>query len=179
MLDAPCEDCDGEGRRVVQRSLEVDVPAGIHDGQRIRIRGEGHAGFQSGDSGNAFVVRVRPDPRFVRDGDDLHTAIRLTMTDAALGATARVDALGGELELEIAPGTQPGAVRALAGHGMPTLRSSRRGDLYVRIDVALPTNLSEEQRRLLEDFGQQAGPETYAADDEDEGFFRRLKSALR
>jgi len=181
VLETPCADCDGEGRRVVQRTLDVDVPAGIHDGQRIRIRGEGHAGFQSGESGNAFVVvRVRPDPRFVRDGDDLHTAIRLTMTDAALGMTARVDALGGELELEVASGTQPGAVRALRGHGMPTLRSSRRGDLYVRLDVAMPTNMTEEQRLLLEDFGRQAGPETYEPeDDEDEGFFRRLKSALR
>jgi len=157
------------------------VPAGIHDGQRIRIRGEGHAGFQSGENGNAFVVvRVRPDPRFVRDGDDLHTAIRLTMTDAALGATAHVDALGEELELEVAPGTQPGVVRVLQGQGMPMLRSGRRGDLYVRLDVALPTNITEEQRQLLEEFGRQAGPETYRPEeDEDEGFFRRLKSALR
>ncbi|MDQ3671346.1 MAG: J domain-containing protein [Actinomycetota bacterium] len=179
VLEKPCGDCDGEGRRVVQRELEVDVPAGIHDGQRIRIRGEGHAGFQSGESGNAFVVvRVRPDPRFVRDGDDLHTAIRLTMTDAALGTTARVDALGGELELDVAPGTQPGSVRTLHGQGMPTLRSARRGDLYVRLDVALPTNMTEEQRRLLEDFGRQAGPETYKQAG-DEGFFSRLKSALR
>ncbi|MBA3376101.1 MAG: J domain-containing protein [Actinobacteria bacterium] len=181
VLETPCGDCDGEGRRVVQRKLEVDVPAGIHDGQRIRIRGEGHAGFQSGESGNAFVVvRVRPDSRFVRDGDDLHTAIRLTMTDAALGTTAQVDALGGKLELEVVPGTQPGAVRTLQGQGMPTLRSSRRGDLYIRLDVALPTTMTEEQRQLLEDFGRQAGPETYKLeDDEDEGFFRRFKSALR
>ena len=181
VLETPCGDCDGEGRRVVQRTLEVEVPAGIHDGQRIRIRAEGHAGFQSGENGNAFVVvRVRPDPRFVRDGDDLHTAIRLTMTDAALGATAHVDALGEELELEVAPGTQPGVVRVLQGQGMPMLRSGRRGDLYVRLDVALPTNITEEQRQLLEEFGRQAGPETYRPEeDEDEGFFRRLKSALR
>jgi len=181
VLETPCGDCDGEGRRVVQRTLEVEVPAGIHDGQRIRIRAEGHAGFQSGENGNAFVVvRVRPDPRFVRDGDDLHTAIRLTMTDAALVATAHVDALGEELELEVAPGTQPGVVRVLQGQGMPMLRSGRRGDLYVRLDVALPTNITEEQRQLLEEFGRQAGPETYRPEeDEDEGFFRRLKSALR
>jgi molecular chaperone DnaJ len=181
VLETPCRDCVGEGRLVVQRSLDVDVPAGIHDGQRIRIRGEGHAGFQRGESGNAFVVvRVRPDPRFVRDGDDLHTAIGLTMTDAALGTTARVDGLGGELQLEVAPGTQPGVVRVLPGQGMPSLHGSRRGDLYVRLDVAMPTHLTEEQRQLLEDFGRQAGPETYEPrDDEDEGFFRRLKSALR
>jgi molecular chaperone DnaJ len=181
VLETPCRHCRGEGRLVVQRSLDVDIPAGIHDGQRIRIRGEGHAGFQRGESGNAFVVvRVRPDPRFVRDGDDLHTAIGLTMTDAALGTTARVDGLGGELQLEVPPGTQPGVVRVLPGQGMPSLQGSRRGDLYVRLDVAMPTSLTEEQRQLLEDFGRQAGPETYEPrEDEDEGFFRRLKSALR
>lgn len=180
VLERPCANCDGEGRRVVQRRLEVDIPAGIHDGQRIRIRGEGHAGFQAGENGNAFVVvRVRPDSRFVRDGDDLHTAILLTMTDAALGAVARVDALGGELEVEVAAGTQPGAVRVLQGRGMPMLRGTRRGDLHVRLDIALPTNMTEEQRRILEDFARQAGPETYLPEDDDEGFFRRLKSALR
>jgi molecular chaperone DnaJ len=182
VLEAPCGDCAGEGRIVERRQLEVDVPAGIHDGQRIRIHGEGHAGFQGGERGNAFVVvRVRPDPRFVRDDDDLHTAVRLTMTDAALGTTARVPTFDGELDLEVVPGTQPGEVRVLQGQGMPSLSGSRRGDLYVRLDIAVPTQITDEQRRLLEDFEGQAGPETYAPrdDDEDEGFFRRLKSALR
>jgi molecular chaperone DnaJ len=182
VLETPCGECQGEGRVVTPRQLEVDIPAGIHDGQRIRVRGEGHAGFQSRDRGNAFVtVRVRPDPRFLRDGDDLHTAMRLTMTDAALGTTVRVPALAGELELEIRPGAQPGEVRILQGQGMPSLNGSRRGDLYVRLDVAVPTHMTDEQRRLLEDFDRETGPETYApGDDEDErGFFRRLKSALR
>jgi molecular chaperone DnaJ len=182
VLETPCGECQGEGRVVTPRQLEVDIPAGIHDGQRIRVRGEGHAGFQSRDRGNAFVtVRVRPDPRFLRDGDDLHTAMRLTMTDAALGTTVRVPALAGELELEIRPGAQPGEVRILQEQGMPSLNGSRRGDLYVRLDVAVPTQMTDEQRRLLEDFDRETGPETYApGDDEDEGgFFRRLKSALR
>ncbi|MGH3132713.1 MAG: J domain-containing protein [Gaiellaceae bacterium] len=181
VLEMPCDDCGGEGRVVVQRSLEVEVPRGIHDGQRFRIRGVGHAGSQAGERGNVFVVvRVRPDPRFVRDGEDLHTAVRVTMTDAALGTTLRVPALEGEVELEVGPGTQPGEVRVLPGRGMPTLNGSRRGDLFVRLDVAVPTRITAEQRRLLEDFGRQATPETYASDDDDdEGFFRRLKSALR
>lgn len=180
VLESPCADCGGEGRIVVGRQLAVDVPAGIHDGQRIRLRGEGHAGFQGGDRGNALVVvRVRPDPRFVRDGDDLHTAVRVTMTDAALGTTARVAAPGGDLDVEVKPGTQPGEVRIVKGQGMPSLHGNR-GDLYVRLDVAVPTKMTDEQRRLLEDFGGQAGPETYApSDDADEGFFSRLKSALR
>jgi molecular chaperone DnaJ len=178
-LEAACTDCAGDGRLVASRRLDIDVPAGIHDGQRIRVRGRGHAGFRGGAQGDAFVVvRVRPDPRFVRDGDDLHTAVRVTMTEAALGASARVSTPGGELELEVPPGTQPGEVRVLAGQGMPSLQG-RRGDLHVRLDVAVPTRLTDDQRRVLEDFGAQAGPETYEPRDDDEGFFRRLKSALR
>jgi molecular chaperone DnaJ len=181
VLQAPCTECRGEGRVVARRELEVEIPAGIHHGQRIRVRGEGHAGFQRGDRGNAFVhVRVRSDPRFVRDGDDLHTALRLTMTDAALGTTVRVPAFGGDLDLDVPPGTQPGTVSVVRGKGMPVLHGSRRGDLHVRLDVAIPTRLVDEQRRLLEEFGRHEGPDTYARDDdEDGGFFRRLKSALR
>lgn len=179
-LESPCADCGGEGRIVEGRRLELDVPAGIHDGQRIRVRGGGHAGFRGGDRGDAFVlVRVRPDPRFVRDGDDLHTAVRLTMTEAALGTTVRVPAPVGDLDVEVEPGTQPGEVRVVQGQGMPSLQG-RRGSLYVRLDVAVPTKLTEEQRLLLEDFGRQAGPDAYVPrGDEDGGFFRRLKSALR
>jgi molecular chaperone DnaJ len=181
VLERPCTDCAGEGRRLVRRELEVDIPAGIHDGQQIRVRGEGHAGQRSSERGNAFViVRVRPDPRFVRDGDDLHTALRLTMTDAALGTTATVATLSGDLEIEVPAGTQPGEVLVLSGQGMPALRGSRRGALYVRLDVAVPTALEPEQRRLLEDVDRSLGPDAYASkSDEDEGFFRRLKSALR
>jgi molecular chaperone DnaJ len=181
VLAQPCSECAGEGLRLVRRELEVDIPAGIHDGQQIRVRGEGHAGFRSRERGNAFVVvRVGPDPRFVRDGDDLHTALRLTMTDAALGTTATVASLSGELEVEVPPGTQPGEVRVLAGEGMPSLRGSRRGALYVRLDVAVPTVLDPEQRRLLEDVDHSLGPEAYVQKaDNGEGFFQRLKSALR
>jgi molecular chaperone DnaJ len=181
VLEQPCRVCRGDGRVVARRQLEVDVPKGIHDGQQIRVRGEGHAGFRSAERGNAFVVvRVRPDPRFVRDGDDLHTAVRLTMVDAALGATTKVPTPAGDVDLEVRAGTQPGEVRSLEGQGMPSLRGSRRGDLYVRLDVAVPTQLDDEQRRVLEDFGSNLGPDAYdAPDDEDEGFFRRLKSALR
>lgn len=180
-LEHPCADCEGEGRVGTRRQLDVEIPKGIHDGQQIRVRGEGHAGFRSNERGNAFVVvRVRPDPRFVRDGDDLHTAVRLTMTDAALGRTATVASLTGDLELEVSPGTQPGEVRVLAGEGMPSLRGARRGSLYVRLDVAVPTALDAEQRRLLADVDRTLGPDAYAAKpDEDEGFFGRLKSALR
>ena len=180
VLDQPCRQCRGDGRVVVGRQLDVDIPKGIHDGQQIRVRGEGHAGFRSTDRGNAFVVvRVRPDPRFVRDGDDLHTAVRLTMTDAALGTTTKVQTPAGDIDLDVRAGSQPGEVRAIKGQGMPSLRGSRRGDLYVRLDVAVPTQLTDEQRRLLEDVDAKVGPDAYSSPDGDEGFFRRLKSALR
>jgi molecular chaperone DnaJ len=179
-LEQACSDCGGEGRVVTRRQLQVDVPPGIHDGQQIRARGEGHAGFRGSERGNAFVVvRVRPDPRFVRDGDDLHTALRLTMTDAALGTKATISSLSGDIELDVPAGTQPGEMRVLPGEGMPALRGSRRGDLYVRLDVAVPTVLDEEQRRLLEQLDGKLGDEAYASRDDGEGFFSRLKSALR
>jgi molecular chaperone DnaJ len=181
VLEQPCAECRGDGRVVRRSELEVAIPPGIHDGQQIRVRDEGHAGFRSLERGHAFVVvRVRPDSRFVRDGDDLHTAVRLTMTDAALGTTTNVETLGGEVELEVAPGTQPGDVRTLVGHGMPSVRGSTRGTLYVRLDVAVPTVLDDEQRKLLEEVDTRLGPDAYVdRPDADEGFFRRLKSALR
>jgi len=181
VLEAPCAECSGEGRLVEARELRVRIPPGIEDGQRIRVRGEGHAGRDGGTAGDAFVVvRVRPDPRFVRDGEDLHTAVRLTMIDAALGTTIAIPALGGDVELEVLAGTQPGEARVLRGLGMPSLTSSRRGDLYVRLDVSVPRELTTEQRKALQELDRELGPEAYDVDDdEDEGFFRRLKSALR
>jgi molecular chaperone DnaJ len=180
VAESPCLLCRGDRVALTRRQIEVDVPAGIHDGQRIRIRGEGHAGEHEGERGNVYVVvRVRPDTRFVRDGDDLHTAHRLTMTEAALGTTARVPTPAGETQLDVPPGTQPGEVSVLYGKGMPSVHGTRSGDLYVRLDVAVPTRMTAEQKRLLEDFGSQAGPDTYAGGDEDEGFLQRLKSALR
>ncbi|HEX5028417.1 MAG TPA: J domain-containing protein [Gaiellaceae bacterium] len=180
VLEEPCRDCRGDGRVVTHHQIEVDVPKGIHDGQQIRVRGEGHAGFRSAERGHAFVVvRVRPDERFLREGDDLHTALRLTMTEAALGTTATVATLGEDVELEVPAGTQPGEVRVLRGHGMPALRGSGRGSLYVRLDVAVPTTLGDEERQLLEQLDERLDDDAYAPRDDDQGFFGRLKSALR
>ena len=180
VLESPCAECGGEGRRISRRQLDVDVPAGIHDGQRIRLRGVGHAAFRGGERGDAYVaVRVRPDPRFVRDGDDLHTSARLTMVDAALGKVLQVEGVAGDVELRLKAGVQPGEVQVVEGQGMPTLGGSRRGDLYIRLEVLVPSKLTEEQRRLLEDFDRETGDDAYVRADDDEGFFRRLKSALR
>jgi molecular chaperone DnaJ len=177
VVEEPCLDCEGSGRTVEERSLDVEVPAGIHDGQQIRISGEGHAGMLGGRAGDVYVqVHVRPDPRFVREGNDIFCTVDLTMTDAALGTTVKVPTLEGELDLELEPGTQPGTLRVLRGKGMPVLQGFGRGDQRVLVNVQVPRRLSEEQRRLLEEFEQSAGAETYEAD---EGFFQKLKSAFR
>jgi molecular chaperone DnaJ len=177
VVEDPCLDCDGSGRTVEERSLSVEVPAGIHDGQQIRISGEGHAGSLGGRAGDVYVqVHVKPDPRFVREGNDIFCSVDLTMTQAALGATVKVPTLEGEHELHLDPGTQPGALHVLRGRGMPVLQGFGRGDQRVLVNVQVPRRLTEEQQRLLEEFDRSAGAETYEAD---EGFFQKLKSAFR
>jgi molecular chaperone DnaJ len=179
VIERPCHTCDGAGRVVEERSLTVEIPSGIHDRQRIRIGGEGHAGELGATAGDLYVlVRVRPDPRFVREGNDLFATVGLTMTQAALGGTMRVPTLEGELELELEPGTQPGEVRVLRGRGMPVLQGRGRGNLRLLVDVAVPTHLTEEQRTLLAQFERTVDDETYRPDDK-EGFFDKLKSAFR
>ena len=124
-----------------------------------------------------MLVRVRPDPRFVREGHDLFSTVDLTMTQAALGARVSVPTLDGEAEIEFEPGTQPGEVRVLRGGGMPVLQGRGRGDHRLLVNVAVPRRLSEEQRRLLQTFEQASDEDTYKADDD--GFFDKLKSAFR
>ncbi len=177
LVETPCERCDGVGRRLDDKVLAVDVPAGIHDGQRIRLRGEGHAGSLGGPAGDVFVqVRVRPEEGLERDGDDLHTLVELTMTEAALGATVQVPHPDGEVELEVPAGTQPGDVRVVKARGMPALSGTRRGDLHVHVAVRVPRQLTPEQRALVEQLGGALGDDAYHGDD---GFFERLKKAFR
>jgi len=155
-IEHPCDECHGAGRVLEERTLEVDIPAGIHDGQRIRLSGEGHAGVLGARAGDAYVA--------------------LTVAQAALGATVTVPTLQGDVELEFGPGTQPGEVRVLRGRGFPALRGFGRGDQRVLVNVLVPRRLTEEQRVLLEEFERMSTDETYRAD---EGFFEKLKSAFR
>jgi len=177
VVEHPCADCEGSGRVVEERTLEVEIPPGIHDGQQIRLSGEGHAGSLGGRAGDLYVqVRVRPDPRFAREGNDLFSTVDLTMTQAALGTTLTVPTLDGDIELEFEPGTQPGETRILRGRGMPVLQGFGRGDHRVLVNVGVPRRLTDEQRTLLEEFDRSADEETYK---QDEGFFDKLKSAFR
>jgi molecular chaperone DnaJ len=177
VIEHPCQGCDGEGRVLEARELKVDIPAGIHDGQRIRLSGEGHAGVLGGRAGDVYVrVHVRPDPRFVREGNDVFSQVDLTIAQAALGVTTTVETLDGPVELELPAGVQPGEVRVLRGRGMPVMQGFGRGDHRVLVNVLVPRRLRDAQRRLLEEFERLSDDQTYQAD---ESFFEKLKSAFR
>jgi molecular chaperone DnaJ len=178
VVESPCESCDGAGRTIAEQEIEVDVPAGIHDGQRIRLRGQGHAGSLGGPAGDVFVqVRIAPHEGIERDGDHLHAAAELTMVEAALGHAAVVSTPEGPLAVDLPPGAQPGEVHVVRGRGMPSLQTGRRGDLHVHVDVRIPTRLTPEQREELLRLEESLGDEAYRGDDE--GFFGRLRSAFR
>ena len=172
----PCTACRGRGRTVERVTVGVDVPAGIADGQRIRLSGRGHAGEQGGPPGDLYVlVRVREDERFMRDGDDLVTVVDVPAPLAALGTTIDVPTLDGSVALEIPAGTQPHETLRLRGKGMPALRRGRHGDLRVVVNVVIPRRLSDEQRELLERLSASLREENVRSDD---GVFAKLKRAF-
>jgi molecular chaperone DnaJ len=175
--EQPCTTCGGLGRRAERRRLRVDVPAGISDGQRIRLGGRGHAGQRGGPPGDLYVlVRVREDERFVRDGQDLHTMLDVSAPLAALGTTLDVPTLEGDVPVEIPPGTQPGQVIELRGRGMPPLQRGRTGDLHVHVNVVVPRRLTREQRDLMERLADSLTDGNVRG--EEEGMLARLKRAL-
>lgn len=177
VIPSPCSQCRGEGRVRGQRHLEVEVPAGIDDGQRLRLAGRGPAAPRGGVSGDLYVtVRVQPHPDFARDGDDLHTVRRVAMTQAALGTTFSVATFDGDREITVPAGTQPGRAFTLHGLGVPSLRSGRRGDLHVHTEVEIPEKLSPEETELLAQFAALRGEEVHP---HREGLFSRLRSAFQ
>src|SRR3954462_8559125 len=172
----PCRECRGRGRRGLRRTLKVDVPPGIADGQRIRLSGRGHEGDFGGPPGDLYVqIRVRADERFVRDGDDLVTALDVPAPLAALGGRFTVPTLEGDEDVEGEPGTQPGEVIVLRGHGMPTLRGRGRGDLRVVVNVVIPRRLTREQHGLLEKLADSITEENLRSE---ESVFAKLRRSL-
>ncbi len=172
----PCGVCRGAGHVNVSRSLDIEIPAGIADGQRIRMSGHGSVGPAGAPPGDLYVlVGVRADERFVREGDDLITAIDLPATLAALGTSVEVPTIEGSVEMEIAAGTQPGEVLTLRGEGMPGLRRARRGNLRVVVNVVVPRRLDAEQRELIERLDGTLGEENLRSQD---SLFAKLRRAL-
>ncbi|HWC26312.1 MAG TPA: molecular chaperone DnaJ [Solirubrobacteraceae bacterium] len=172
-----CTRCEGRGREVLTDSVGVDIPAGISDGQRIRVAGRGHAGETGGAAGDLYVhVSIKPHERFIRDGNDLVTVLDVPAPVAALGAKLEVPTLEGPEDLHVRPGTQPGETYELRGRGMPLLRRpGRRGDLRVIVNVVIPRQLTDEQRKLMR---RLADTMTDANTKSEESMFAKLKRAL-
>ena len=153
-----CEDCRGQGRLEGQQTISVRIPAGVDDGTRLRLTGEGEAGISGGPPGDLYVViAIKPHEILERDGPDLHCNVPITMVHAALGAEIEVPTLEGKVKLKIPEGTQSGKALRLRGKGVPTLRSSSRGDQLLHIFVETPTRLNGNQRELLEQFAEKTG----------------------
>ena len=176
IAEQPCHTCEGHGMVARERRVKVDIPAGIADGQRMRVTGRGHAGERGGPPGDLYVVvRVKEDERFLRDREDLITVVDVAAPFAALGTTIQVPTLDGEVPLEVPAGTQPGETIVMSGRGMPPVGRGRTGDLKVVVNVVIPRRLSRKQKELFEQLS-----ETLTEDNlrENEGMIAKLKRAL-
>ncbi len=150
VIPSPCTSCGGDGRVRARRTVGVKVPAGVEDGMRIRLSGQGEVGPGGGPAGDLYVeIHEQPHDIFTREGDDLHCRVQLPMTAAALGTSLTLTTLDGDEQIEIRPGTQPDTKTTLRARGVPHLRGVGRGDLHVHVNVATPTRLDEEQEALL------------------------------
>ncbi|MHB9148522.1 MAG: molecular chaperone DnaJ [Thermoleophilia bacterium] len=175
IIERPCPECHGRGRVRSTKTISVEIPAGISDGQRIRLTGQGGVGTRGGPPGDLYVqVSVAEHPEFVRQGDDILYNLDVTMTQAALGAKFSVPTLDGEEDLVLPPGTQPNEVKILRGRGVPRLRRSGRGDQHVMVNVMIPRNLTPEQGDLLRELDDCCGDEHYSP--KHESVLDRLKS---
>ena len=177
-IEHPCADCGGEGRRNEQRTLTVDIPAGVDEGSTLRLAGHGPAGFRGGPNGALFVhIAVEPDAVFERSGVDLHAAVHVPMTMASLGGTVAFETLDDVRDLSVAAGAGSGAVLQLKGLGVPKLRGRGRGDLFVHVVVDTPMDLDDRQRELLVALAEARG-EDLGSPPHGEGIFSKLRSAL-
>lgn len=174
---SPCKGCNGQGRKRKDKKLEVNIPAGVDDGTRIRLAGEGEAGLRGGPSGDLYVeIAVKPHRLFKREDAHLFCRVPVSMVTAALGGTVEVPTIdGGRVKMNVPAGTQNDTQMRLGGKGMSILRSTSRGDMYVEIAVETPVNLSKAQKELLQQFDGQATTDGKNNSPEASGFFSRVK----
>ena len=177
VISDPCGKCHGQGRVTRERTLSVNIPAGIEDGVRIRLAGEGEAGARGGPAGDLYIfLSVRPHEFFQRDGADLFCRIPVSMTTAALGGQFEVTTLdGAKTRVKVPEATQTGKQFRLKGKGMPVMRTSNHGDLYIQVAVETPQNLTRRQRELLEEFNKISSENN---NPESSGFFSKMKNFL-
>jgi molecular chaperone DnaJ len=173
-IDDPCADCGGAGRVQKERTLSVNIPAGVEDGTRIRLAGEGEAGLRGGTPGDLYIfLSIKPHEFFQRDGADIFCKVPISMTTAALGGQIEVPTLEGTTtRVKVPEGTESRKQFRLRGKGMPVLRAKVTGDMYIEVDVETPKNLTRRQRELLEEFERASHKETSP---ESAGFFSRVK----
>jgi molecular chaperone DnaJ len=173
-IETPCPSCIGTGRVTRERTLSVTIPAGVEDGTRIRLAGEGEAGLRGGPPGDLYIfLSIKPHEFFQRDGADLFCRVPIAMTTAALGGQIEVPTIdGGRTRVKIPEGTESGKQFRLKDKGMPVLRSRQQGDLYIQVEVETPKNLSRKQRDLLKAFEDASSASTSPAST---GFFARVK----
>ncbi len=173
VISDPCETCGGAGRVARERTLQVRIPPGVEDGTRIRLAGEGEAGLRGGPSGDLYIfLSIRPHEFFQRDGADLFCRVPISMVTAALGGEIEVPTIEGKKARVVIPeGTQSGRQFRLKGIGMPVLNTSRKGDMYIQVDVETPVNLTPRQKELLREFEQEAKDNS----PQSEGFFAKAR----
>ncbi len=179
-----CKKCHGTGTVKVRKKLKIKIPAGVDDGARLRVAGEGEPGIRGGSHGDLYVyIFVRRHDKFQRQGNDVVSEVSISFAQAALGATIRVDTLDGKVDLKIPSGTQTGTIFRIKGHGIPFLRSDRRGDHHVIVKIETPKHLNDKQRELLKQFGK-ACHEKWLGESEPEvsvpeaGFWSKLKKKI-
>ncbi len=179
VIPNPCGKCAGEGRVRTRRKLTVKIPAGVEDGMRIRLAGQGEVGPGGGPPGDLYVeIREKPHDVFTREGDDLHCKIKIPMTAAALGTRLTVATLDGQESVDVHAGTQPGSTLRIRRAGVPTLRGGdARGDLYVHLDIRTPTKLDAEQEQLLHSLASLRNEEIVEPV-KGSGFFSRMRDAF-
>ncbi len=173
IIKTPCENCRGKGYVKINKKLEVSIPAGIDNGQRIALRGQGNEGRNGGPAGDLIIqVSVRPHPVFERDGNDLYCEIPITFAEAALGAKIKIPTLEGEIEYDVPESTQTGTVFTIKQKGITMVNSRSRGHLYVKVVVETPKSLSAEQKKLLRQFADSLGEKNSA---KKSSFFSKFK----
>jgi molecular chaperone DnaJ len=174
IINDPCVACNGSGRVVKERTLSVNIPAGVEDGTKIRLAGEGEAGLRGGPAGDLYIfLSIKPHDFFQRDGADIFCRVPISMTTAALGGQIEVPTIDGEkTRVKVPEGTESGKQFRLKGKGMPVLRSKVTGDMYIQVEVETPKNLSRRQRELLEAFERESNGETSP---QSASFFTKVK----
>jgi molecular chaperone DnaJ len=177
VIDNPCPSCSGSGRVTRERTLSVNIPAGVEDGTRIRLAGEGEAGVRGGPAGDLYIfLSLAAHEFFQRDGADLHCRVPISMVTAALGGAFEVPTIDGtKTKVKVPEGTQSGRRFRLQGRGMPVLRSKQTGDMYVQVVVETPQSLTKRQKELLMEFEQMSSRDTHP---ESAGFFARVKDFI-